>query len=91
VCYPEGMRAIGAAGTQACFPVRRPAGILPAAKVSYSAPLSDATDAVSAIMPALPVAAGFKPAGRTGRRPVFLEGVQLKSMPPVSVAIGRRS
>jgi hypothetical protein len=68
----------------------RPAGILPAAKVSCSAPLSDATDAVSAIMPALPVAAGFKP-GRTGRRPVFLEGVQLKSMPPVSVAIRRRS
>ena len=27
-------------------------------------------------MPALPVAAGFKPAGRTGRRPVFLDAVQ---------------
>ena len=84
VRYPEGMRAIGVAGTQGCLPVR-PAGILPAAKVSRSASLSDATDAVGAIMPALPVAAGFKPAGRTGRRPVFLE---LKSMPPVSVAIG---
>jgi len=66
------MRAIGAAGTQACLPVR-PAGILPAAKVSFRASLSDATDAVGGIMPALPVAAGFKPAGRTGRRPVFRE------------------
>ena len=59
-------------GTQACLPVR-PAEILPAAKVSCSASLSDATDAVSDIMSALPVAAGFKPAGRTGRRPVFRE------------------
>ena len=58
--------------TQACLPVR-PAEILPAAKVSCSASLSDATDAVSDIMSALPVAAGFKPAGRTGRRPVFRE------------------
>ena len=59
-------------GTQACLPVR-PAEILPAAKVSFRASLSDATDAVSDIMSALPVAAGFKPAGRTGRRPVFRE------------------
>ena len=35
--------------------------------------MSDATDAVSDIMSALSVAAGFKPAGRTGRRPVFRE------------------
>jgi hypothetical protein len=41
--------------------------------------VTDATDALGAIMPALPVAAGFKPAGRTGRRPVFLEAVQLRS------------
>ena len=48
---PEGMRAIGAAGTQACLPVR-PAGILPAAKVSRRAALSDATDAIGDIMSA---------------------------------------